>query len=98
MKGELNMNFSQRLGLFILIAITVSYIYFSFFSDKNFEFPEVNNKQEETHSFNPFEKPTEVKQNEPKANKTEKNVKIFILDKTGKLRAVNRTCDTRRCN
>ena len=86
------MNFSQRLGLFILIAISVSYVYFSFFADKKFEIPEMNAKQEEPHSFNPFEKPVEVEQK--KEDKQEKIVKIYILDQTGKLRAVNRSCDT----
>ena len=32
------MNFSQRLGLFILIAISIAYVYFSFFN-KDFEIP-----------------------------------------------------------
>lgn len=86
------MNFSQRLGLFILIAISISYVYFSFFADKKFEIPEMNTRQEETHSYNPFEKPVDVEKKIE--NKQEKNVKIFILDQNGKLRAVNRTCNT----
>ncbi len=84
------MNFSQRLGLFILIAITVSYIYFSFFNDKDFNISTKVN-QEGTQAYNPFEKTADVV--EKTENKQEKIVKIFILDSTGKLRAVNRTCN-----
>ena len=89
------MNFSQRLGLFILIAISVSYVYFSFFNNNEIKLPEYNRK-EELNSFNPFEKPVETtSKTEAKTQaKSEKSVKIFILDQNGKLRAVNRTCNT----
>ena len=84
------MNFSQRFGLFILVAITVSYVYFSFFNDKGTDFLEKFN-QEESLSYNIFEKPVDKEVKVEK--KQEKLVKIFILDQTGKLRSVNRTCD-----
>lgn len=85
------MNFSQKLGLLILIAITASYIYFSFFNNKDFNFSEkINN--EEPNSYNPFEKPIET--NSKTERNQEKIVKIFLLDQNGKLRAINRTCNT----
>lgn len=88
------MNFSQRLGLFILIVISVAYVYFSFFS-KDFRLPEFKHPQgEEQPVFNPLEasssEETEADTNKELSSKT---VKIFILDKSGKLRSVNRTCE-----
>lgn len=83
------MNFSQRLGLLILIAISVAYVYFTYFN-KEIKLPEFNNQTNEKSEYNPFVKPEqeEVQKSE------QKTVKIFILDKTGNLRSVNRTCDT----
>ena len=48
------MNFSQKLGLFILILISAVYIYFSFFnhSQKLGDFKSI---KEEKVEFNPFE-------------------------------------------
>lgn len=86
------MNFSQRLGLFILIAISISYVYFSFFSNKEINLPELS-KNEKSDLYNPFEK-LEEKENKISQKTQEKEVKIFILDSAGKLRAVSRTCDT----
>ncbi len=89
------MNFSQRLGLFVLIAISVAYVYFSFFN-KDFQVPEFN-REENTPVFNPLEthKQDHKDTAEPQANnKTAKTVKIFLLDKTGEIRSVNRTCET----
>ena len=90
------MNASQRFGLFILIAITVAYIYFSFFN-KKFEIPSFKfQQQEEIPTYNPLENSTKKEDNkEIKPQKhAEKNVKIFVLDKSGNLRSVNRTCNT----
>lgn len=88
------MNFSQKLGLFILIVISFAYVYFSFFN-KDFKLPDFNRPEEETPVFNPLEQSAEeeqpVDQSEVAKSKT---VKIFILDKNGNLRSVNRTCDT----
>ena len=85
------MNFSQRLGLLILIAISVLYVYSTYFN-KEFKMPEFNNQQKEQGEYNPFTKPEESEKTEKKSE--QKNVKIFVLDKTGNLRSVNRTCDT----
>ncbi len=88
------MNFSQRLGLFILIAITVAYVYFSYFSN-GFNIQEPSKKQESQEFYNPLENQTQEEAKENKTQKIEKKtVKIFLLDNTGNLRSVNRTCDT----
>lgn len=87
------MNFSQKLGLFILILISLAYVYFSFFN-KDFKLPEFNRPEEETPYFNPLEQNNNDEQQtkEPEVAKS-KTVKIYILDKSGTLRSVNRTCD-----
>ena len=46
------MNFSQRLGLFILILISISYVYFSFFH-KGFKLPNFNESKSESAQYNP---------------------------------------------
>lgn len=94
------MNFSQKLGLFILIAISAAYIYFSFFTsegmptlpsfhhgDNNSELPpEV---LEEITTTTPAETPVET----PKKHSV-KSVKIFVTDANGKMRSLERKCDT----
>ena len=85
------MNFSQKLGLLILITISVAYVYFSFFDGK-FQVPSLNNK-ENTSLYNPLTQ-SETITTESKTEKKEKNVKIFILNNSGNLQAVNRTCNT----
>lgn len=89
------MNASQKLGLFILIVISIAYVYFSFFNS-DFKFPKFNNKQDETTEYNPLKETPSI---EPKDSKTEnsateKVVKIFLLDNSGNLHALSRTCDT----
>ena len=59
------MNFSQKLGLFILILISAVYIYFSFFND-NSNLADFKSMNEEKVSFNPFDPSIEVKKNETK--------------------------------
>ena len=86
------MNFSQRLGLFILIAISVAYVYFSFFYNKDFGFKNFKGQEEMTPVYNPLESTQETKPNNVQSQK-EQIVKIFIVDKTGNLRSVNRTCN-----
>lgn len=88
------MNFSQKLGLFVLIVISLAYVYFSFFS-KDFQLPEFRHSQEEEQPvFNPVEN-NQTPQETPETEKpaVQKTVKIFILDKSGNLRSVNRTCE-----
>ena len=84
------MNFSQKLGLFVLIVISLAYIYFSFFS-KDFQLPEFRHSQEEEPPvFNPVEN-NQTSQETPETQKpaVQKTVKIFILDKSGNLRLQN---------
>lgn len=86
------MNFSQKLGLFILIVISALYLYFSFFA-KDFKFPEFKKHPEQPSEFNPLDnnKPEEPQQ-EVQQRGT-KAVKIYVLDKHGNLRPVGRLCD-----
>ena len=93
------MNFSQKLGLFILILISGVYIYFSFIHDKT-KLADFKSMNEEKVEFNPFEPPAKieetkkVKQEVKSTKKAEKTVKIYLIDKDAKIRPVNRTCDT----
>lgn len=88
------MNFSQRLGLFILILISVAYVYFSFFNRGGFNFEFPNN---EVPNYEIEELPSEIGGEEiPEEQVKEENVKqikIFITDSKGNLRSVNRKCD-----
>jgi spore germination protein GerM len=79
------MNFLQKLGLFILIAITVTYIYFSFFAN--------NSRIEEQPVYNPLKQEIVKEEKYDKKAQEQKIVKIFVLDKNGDLRSVNRICD-----
>lgn len=97
------MNFSQKLGLFILIAISAAYVYFSFFSKEGIHIPTLpsfnhedeNNSElppailEEITTTTPNEVPTETPQKH-----IVKSVKIFVTDSNGKIRSLNRKCDT----
>lgn len=90
------MNFSQKLGLFVIILISVLYVYFSYFN-KDFEWKIPNFNQEETQipTYNPVENnDVEEPTVKPAVKPANKNVKIFLLDKSGNLRAVNRVCVT----
>lgn len=88
------MNVSQKLGLFILIIISIAYVYFSFFNT-DFNFPEFNNKQDETTEYNPLEEIPSIEPNDSKTETpaTEKVIKIFLLDNSGNLHALSRTCN-----
>ena len=87
------MNFSQKLGLFILIVISVAYVYFSFFNKDGFSFDFTNKTPDsEIQELPPLvEEPQPPVDNEKHEVKT---VKIFVSDSNGKLRSVNRQCDT----
>jgi spore germination protein GerM len=85
------MNFSQKIGTFCLIAITVLYVYFSFFNKEGFHLPKKIEEQPEVNITEPVIPPQEHEQTEKQEVKT---VKIFITDAKGNLRSVNRKCDT----
>lgn len=90
------MNFSQKLGIFSLIVITLAYVWFSFFAGDGFQFPQ-NNRKEQTkqEKVNNPDDVTEPEQQEPDEQKHEyKTVKIFVTDSKGNLRSVVRKCDT----
>lgn len=81
------MNFSQRFGLFILILITISYVYFSFFKQ------DINKDAVSKKDFSPLEISTEKASNKDFEDKLANgNVKIFLLDESGNIRSVNREC------
>lgn len=85
------MNFSQRLGLFILIAITVAYVYFSFFNGE-VKLP-VSDEKHQEQAFNPVSDIDKTKNEDIVVDKKDKSVKIFVIDKSGELRSVTRNCD-----
>lgn len=87
------MNFSQKFGLFILIIISVLYVYFSFLSD-GFKLPEFRDNSSKQDVYNPLETVKTDEQVVKEDKKSNKTVKIFIIDKSGNLRSVNRLCDT----
>ena len=84
------MNFSQRFGLFILIIISLVYVYTSFFN-KNISIPNFNKEQEQ--KYNPIENVTTSTDNIEKQDKEPKTIKIFVIDKSANIRPVTRTCD-----
>ena len=85
------MNSSQRFGLFILIVITVLYVYFSFFH-KDFKMPKFDNSNKESVFYNPLDVEEFVAKNEK--NNSQKVLKIFLLDSSGNLKSVKRVCDS----
>lgn len=85
------MNFSQRFGLFILIVITVLYVYFSFFH-KELKMPDFNANNQESTSYNPLD--TKEQEQAQENNFAKKTLKIFLLDELGNLKPVKRECDT----
>ena len=87
------MNFSQKLGLFILIVISVAYVYFSFFSNGDFHLSLPGNE-----TTPPVEELTpidgnETQQEKPVQKHEYKTVKIFVVDSSGNLHSLNRECD-----
>ena len=85
------MNFSQRFGLFILIVISIAYVYFSFFN-KDYELPNLNNRNNESSNFEPLE-PIKQSKSPDKNELKETDVKIFLIDTAGNLRSLRRTCN-----
>lgn len=86
------MNFSQKLGLFLLIVITLGYVYFSFFHKKEIHFPSFSDI-ENTTEYNPLDKTENLNNEENEQSQGTKTIKIFLLDKTGNIRSVNRICN-----
>ena len=89
------MNFSQKLGLSILVLITITYVYFSFFAEAGFH---INSPISKSFSNNLEELPEIIEENNQDNNKLNeksetKTVKIYVADSNGNLRSVNRECD-----
>ena len=91
------MNFSQKLGIFCLVILTAVYVYFSFFNKEGFHLP-VNNQNKNTivDVNENINNDTNLSEDEskPPAKHEYKTGKIFVTDSKGKLRSVNRKCDT----
>lgn len=87
------MNFSQKLGLFILILVTGVYLY-SVYGDNISNIFTKQNNAENTQVYNPldnsYDNQADVKED---FSPTEKIVKVYLLDSTGNLRAAKRTCN-----
>jgi len=84
------MNFSQKLGIFCLIIVTVLYVYFSFFSEEGFNFKRPERK---TDSEVVIDEPEDTQEPDTPKKTEIKTVKIFVTDSNGKLRSVGRKCD-----
>lgn len=92
------MNSSQKFGLFLLIVITVVYVYFAFLG-KDFKLPEFNKNTNTQTEYSPLN--NDVSQEENNVNKAKiekKTVKIYVLDKSGNIKGVNRECDLSAVN
>ena len=85
------MNFSQKIGLIILIAISVAYVYFSFFNNENQT--NIFNNKENSSFYSPLNTDKTSADKTLKTDKKEKTIKIFILNDSGNLQAVNRICN-----
>lgn len=92
------MNFSQKLGLFILILISVAYIYFSFIEPNGISFqpPQTNRNNTipnyQIEEFTPIAN-EEIKEPVKEVRNKTKSTKIFVIDSNGNLRSVNRECN-----
>lgn len=86
------MNFSQRLGLFCLILISIAYIYFSYFNKEGFRFNIPSNNHQNEINENTYA----PEEDEPAVNdkKEVKTVKIYVTDSKGNLHSLTRKCDT----
>lgn len=90
------MNFSQKLGLFVLIVISVAYVYFSFFSAEGIHMTLPHHDEQP-----PIEELPQISEevpsptdDEPAKEHSYKTVKIYVADSNGNIRSVNRKCDT----
>ena len=86
------MNFLQKSVLFVLILISVLFVYFSFFGN-DFSFQNFHKNTSSQSEYNPLDNTDNEEQDLAEAKNGTKNIKIFIIDKSGNLRSVNRTCD-----
>ena len=86
------MNFSQRLGLFCLIVISVVYIYF-FFNQEGFNF---KHNQSELPENEVVENPNSQGNNDVNSSEDNiKTIKIYLTDSKGNIKQVTRKCDSK---
>ena len=85
------MNSSQKLVLFVFIAISVVFVYLSFFGT-DLKLPDFKTGHQDTQTYNPVENQEEQTDDVNKESES-KRVKIFVLDKSGNLRSLYRECD-----
>ena len=89
------MNSSQKLGLFVLIAITVIYVYCAFFNDDGLDLNFLQKENKPVISDNTQIPDIEtLPVEETSQEKAYRTVKIFVCDSSGKIRSVNRKCYT----
>ena len=88
------MNFSQKIGIFCLVVITVVYIYFSFFSENGINLPQKRTGEETFINDTEVPDTNADAQKEGSSEQQTKTVKIFVTDSKGNLRSVNRKCNT----
>lgn len=88
------MNFSQKLGIFCLIIITVAYIYFAFFSENGVDFDRLKNINKNENTNNISLSNENQNPEEQQIRHEVKNIKICVTDQKGNLRFVSRKCDT----
>ena len=89
------MNFSQKLGLFILILISVLYVYFSFFSSGDFHLSlPIKDSTPPAEELTSIGGNDDLPDNQLEKKHEYKTVKIFVADSNGNLRSLNRECDT----
>ena len=88
--NKLNMNNSQKFGIFCLILITMIYLYFSFFRSYQNTGLDIDSRSNNEIVQN---ENNENNENELPKKHEIKNVKIFVTDEKGNLRSVNRECD-----
>ena len=94
------MNFSQKLGVFCLVLISVIYVYLMYINPEGFNFnrpPEIPNEViTDKPSGGEVVAPIELEPIENNSSKSFKTIKIYITDSNGNLRSVNRKCDTEK--
>ena len=91
------MNFFQKTVLFILILISAAFVYFTLFG-KDFKLPDFNIKPSDNNTeYNPIDNTSEKSPSKEETQNT-KTVKIFVLDKSGNIRSLSRTCDLAKEN
>ncbi|MCQ2738709.1 MAG: GerMN domain-containing protein [bacterium] len=88
------MNFAQKLGLFVLVLLSIALMYFSF-NGNEFKMPDFGIRNIKNNPVDVTEENAQATQNQGQQESVHasKIVTIYLVDKSGKIRSVNRTCD-----